>query len=962
MGWCHLMILLATAAGAAADRADWGAEVLVLTPTEAAIAWGAPQDGGTPRDPSRVEVLRPSEFRIRTRAEEGRSPLTHAVSRADLVCHNGGTRPQEVTLHLDLSGDGSRENADRSHFGGMPRRDFIFIQPPGQDWRQVDGKTAGWVCTVRFTAPPGDTKVGLSPWYTYGDYLRFVRSLPEHPHFKKDRVATSDGGREHWELTVTDAAVPAAAKKRIFWHAREHAYETFSSFAMEGLLAYLLSEEAAGARRRFVFTIHPMSNVDGVADGCEYRGRYDYPNVRGTASARLVFDTLDRLRPDYIVTWHNWIAPRDVDCLFYTDAQDGRPARRAWDLFTQRFPSPRTVGHRWDEEGRPERKNWLGRQLSEDNTHQYAMKRYGSAVWGWEMPWWRRTVADARRAGAEFAKTFLETVPFLDPKSKPAAPEAPALDVPRWELHEFVLHGRSRQGNPFRNAALVGEFTAPSGKVQTVEGFYGGGDTWRLRFAPDEEGQWRYLLRGEGVELSQRGRLRCTAPRGHGFIRIHPENPYAFAFSDGTPFFPMGDTCYGLYNDSPITPQLRTEYLEARRRQRFNFVRMGVQHSPKHWETDNRFWPWGGTPRSPDLDRFNPAFFQGLDSVLRQMNERGINAELIVLNYYSPPMNDPRVWTPSREQAWVRYVMARYAAFPNLFLWTVCNEHEVHPNGQYRLDVPGDPDWAKATARFIKAHDPYRHPVTVRPVISASARGTTTHDAIDPPWRIGELFGADDALDVLSQQTGQAGQWDEAQQCWTGDDPDLVASLRADLRFGKPVLNTENGYEYLRNYPTYRRQVHHTDDVRRSAWQIVCAGGYLAAGFSGTLGQSDYWNRMDRPNRYTFLVQDQGAAGQLGTLYDFFTGLPFWRLRPFPGVKGAAVALAEPGKRYVVYLPHGGAVKVDLSAATGSLTVRWFNPRTASFSPPSVARDGAPLEFRAPDDNDWVLILVKDEE
>ena len=41
-------------------------------------------------------------------------------------------------------------------------------------------------------------------------------------------------------------------------------------------MGYLLSDAAAEARRRYVFTIHPMTNVDGVADGYEYRGGYDY--------------------------------------------------------------------------------------------------------------------------------------------------------------------------------------------------------------------------------------------------------------------------------------------------------------------------------------------------------------------------------------------------------------------------------------------------------------------------------------------------------------------------------------------------------------------------------------------------------------------------------------------------------------------------------------------------------------
>src|SRR5262249_8536598 len=71
--------------------------------------------------------------------------------------------------------------------------------------------------------------------------------------------------------------------------------------------------------------------------------------------------------------------------------------------------------------------------------------------------------------------------------------------------------------------------------------------TVAVRSAPSEEGTWSYLLRGENVEILQRGTLHCTKPLRRDFIRTHPDNPYAFAHAEGTPFFPMGDTCYGLF-------------------------------------------------------------------------------------------------------------------------------------------------------------------------------------------------------------------------------------------------------------------------------------------------------------------------------------------------------------------------------------------------------------------------------
>jgi hypothetical protein len=343
------------------------------------------------------------------------------------------------------------------------------------------------------------------------------------------------------------------------------------------------------------------------------------------------------------------------------------------------------------------------------------------------------------------------------------------------------------------------------------------------------------------------------------------------------------------------------------------------------------------------------------------MQQYGMNAELLLLNFYRLPFTDPKQWTPARERLWLRYIVARYAAFPNLFLWTVANEYETHPDGRYHLDQPSDVQWARATARFVKQLDPYSHPVTVHPVVSSSTKGASPRDPYGSPWRIGEFFGEGDEIDVLSHQTGQQGDgtaWDETLHCWTGDSAELVTSLRADRRYRKPVLNTENGYEYLRGHPTEKKQVHHTDKVRRSAWRIVCAGGYFAAGFHGTIGHSDIWNQIDAPNRYTFVLDSEGAAEQLGILHEFFASLPFWRMQPFEGATGElAVGLAEPGQVYVVYLPHGGKATVDLSSASGQFAAQWLDPRTGSVVADESVEGESRRFFESPGKDDWVLRL-----
>ncbi len=924
------------------------------------ITWLIPDEGGTPRDINDIKKIGQNEFNIRATFEDGGlSSLKHAVSRMDLICRNNINQKVKVTLHIDLSDNGLRTDYDTKPETGMAYRDFLFIKPPGEDWQQVNGSTNRWVVTLSFEVPPGETKVGLSPWYTYSDYLHFVNSLHQTPELQKRMIGKSDHNREHWELTITDPSIDAKSKQTIFWHAREHAYESFSSFAMEGLIDFLLSDAASEYRCHFIFIIHPMTNVDGVAEGFEYRGGYDFPDPHGSATARLLYGTIDRLKPDYAVTWHNWIAPRDRNVVFYTDGIDGKPTPRAWLRFMQLFPSIRPSGHRWLDESTPLKYNWEGGSLSLDNPHQYSMKKYGTHVWGWEMPWWNFTIVGVHKAGSDFAKAFLTTITEIQNNSVPNVKDLPAFEVPRFEIHEFSVKAPTQLSNPFRDATLAGDFTSPSGKTKAIDGFYDGDNTWRLRFVPDEVGEWHYLLRGEGIEVLQQGHLLCVSSKNHGFIHVNPENPYSFIYSDSTPFFPMGETCYGLHDDSPITPALRAEYLKIRREQCFNFVRMSIGHSYERAQKEPLYWAWGGTTQNPDLDRLNPDFFHSLDKLIEQMRKCGMNAELILLNFYRLPFTDPDQWTPPREHLWLNYLIARYGAFDNIFMWTISNEYETHPDGKYRLDIPDDIDWVKATSRLIKRNDPYGHLVTVHPVVSSSTTGVSPNDPINFPWRIGEFYGNGDALDVLSQQTGQSGAgitWDEKLQCWVGDDPNLVASVWADRRYMKPVLNTENGYEYLRGQSTSKNQVHSTDKVRHSAWRIVCAGGYFSSGFHGTIGHSDIWNRIDPKSYYTFVLKDEGAPDQMKSLFKFFNTLPFWRMQPFTGITGDAVALAEKLKTYVIYLPHGGDVTIDLTGG-GRMESKWFNPRTGKFGKSDIIIGGTGEKFIAPDNNDWVLLL-----
>ncbi len=67
--------------------------------------------------------------------------------------------------------------------------------------------------------------------------------------------------------------------------------------------------------------------------------------------------------------------------------------------------------------------------------------------------------------------------------------------------------------------------------------------------------------------------------------------------------------------------------------------------------------------------------------------------------------------------------------------------------------------------------------------------------------------------------------------------------------------------------------------------------------------------------------------------------------------------LANPGREYLVYLPDGDKVTVDLSGATGRFAVEWFNPRTGTTTSGEMSAGGGEVEFTVPFDGDAVLYL-----
>jgi hypothetical protein len=80
-------------------------------------------------------------------------------------------------------------------------------------------------------------------------------------------------------------------------------------------------------------------------------------------------------------------------------------------------------------------------------------------------------------------------------------------------------------------------------------------------------------------------------------------------------------------------------------------------------------------------------------------------------------------------------------------------------------------------------------------------------------------------------------------------------------------------------------------------------------------------------------------------------------LRPHNELASTRYCLADPGKEYLIYLPEGEEVTVDLSAARGTLAVEWVHPIEGSATSGGSAGGGAKRTFKAPFEDDAALVL-----
>jgi hypothetical protein len=123
--------------------------------------------------------------------------------------------------------------------------------------------------TIRLQPDVDTIWLAHQPPYTHSRLLRLLEEVGRSDDVRVEVIGKTARGRDLHLVTITDATVSDRDKRCVWLQARQHAWESGTSYVMEGALRFASSSEPAARelRRKVVFKFTPMADPDGSAEG-----------------------------------------------------------------------------------------------------------------------------------------------------------------------------------------------------------------------------------------------------------------------------------------------------------------------------------------------------------------------------------------------------------------------------------------------------------------------------------------------------------------------------------------------------------------------------------------------------------------------------------------------------------------------------------------------------------------------
>lgn len=480
--------------------------------------------------------------------------------------------------------------------------------------------------------------------------------------------------------------------------------------------------------------------------------------------------------------------------------------------------------------------------------------------------------------------------------------------VGQWDHFEATVTNTEDYTNPYRDVTLKVTYTRPDGSTVDFWGFYDDGDTWRIRFMPGQIGTWNYEATFSDGTPGASGSFEVISSDIPGMISKDETNPLWFGFKGGEHVlirsFHVGDRFFAENWDA----SKRVAFLDWAEAQGYNMLSIGSHYLNRDAEGRGRGWD------TPDLWPLDAAEYQKMETILEDLAKRHIMVYPFA-GFFGRATDFPEEEVDQR--SYIRYTLARIGPYWNILLNVGGPEPSLDDREYLSMEA------IHRLGVAIDGLDVFDHLLSVhnRPGNNEFADALWLSYAILQGPKTTDLNALSDGL--LTNHPLDAPLYAQ-ETLWTGN----VYHIRS-----------LGGRDYS------------DDELRKNAFVINMSAtalnfadnhGNSSSGFSGTLELSD---------------RDQERHDIVARVWDFFETIPFYRMSPCQDLVTNGFCLADEGQQYLVYLPSGGTVDVDVT--DGHYEAEWINAKNTSDR-----RSGGETKYgqdlAAPvDGDDWLLYLVR---
>ena len=109
----------------------------------------------------------------------------------------------------------------------------------------------------------------------------------------------------------------------------------------------------------------------------------------------------------------------------------------------------------------------------------------------------------------------------------------------------------------------------------------------------------------------------------------------------------------------------------------------------------------------------------------------------------------------------------------------------------------------------------------------------------------------------------------------------------------------------------------------------------------------------------TFDPQFEPIRRSLGQTLSYAERLDLAAMVPTKDVASSGYCLAAPGRAYLIYLPKGGTVSVDLSQGSGKFSVEWFHPETGQMKVADPVQGDGKADLESPFEGGSAVLLLE---